>query len=148
MIMKYKYYILEKYNNLSPSVRASFWFLFSNIFQKSIMVIFTPLFTRIMTVEEYSKYALFQSWVTIFTVFATLNISNYATAKALVEFKEDRDKFISSAEFLTAILTIFIFGIYLLIRFVFGWLDEFPLWIIILLFADILGVAFFAFSNI
>ncbi len=145
MIMKYKYYILEKYNNLSPSVRASFWFLFSNIFQKSIMVIFTPLFTRIMTVEEYSKYALFQSWVTIFTVFATLNISNYATAKALVEFKEDRDKFISSAEFLTAILTIFIFGIYLLIRFVFGWLDEFPLWIIILLFADILGVAFFAF---
>ena len=98
-----------------------------------------------MTVEEYSKYALFQSWVTIFTVFATLNISNYATAKALVEFKEDRDKFISSAEFLTAILTIFIFGIYLLIRFVFGWLDEFPLWIIILLFADILGVAFFAF---
>lgn len=143
--MKNKYYILKKYNNLSPSIRASFWFLFANIFQKSVMVIFTPIFTRIMTVEEYSKYAVFQSWETIFTVFATLSISNYATAKALVEFKDDKDKFISSAEFLTTVLTVCILGIYIIIYFVYGGISAFPLWIMILLFFDILGVAFFSF---
>lgn len=137
--------IIKKYKGLSISIRASFWFLFANIFQKAIMVIFTPVFTRIMTTEEYSKYALFQSWETIFTVFATLGISNYATAKALVEFKDDRDIFVSSAEFLTTILTICTFGVYLVIRFIFGRLSDFPVYIMVLLFADIISVAIFAF---
>lgn len=143
--MKFKSKICNKYNRLPLSVKASLWFLFSNIFQKSMMVIFTPIFTRILTTEEFSKYAVFQSWELIFSVFATLSISNYATAKALTEFKNNRDVFISSAESLTAILTIITFGIYCVIRFVYGTLSSFPLWVMVLLFIDIFTTAIFAF---
>lgn len=136
---------LGAYSRIPLSAKASMWFLFANVFQKAVMVIFTPVFTRLMTTEEFSSYAVFQSWETILTVFATLNISNYATAKALVEFKDDRDTFISSAEFLTVILTIFTFGIFLLIKSFFEELSTFPIWILILLFIDIISVAFFSF---
>lgn len=137
--------ITEKYNAIPISARASLWFLFANIFQKAIMVIFTPLFTRILTTEEFSRYAVFQSWETILMVFATLNISNYATSKGLVEYKEDRDVFISSAQSLTVVLTIFTFGIFLIIKPVFRELNEFPMWMMALLFFDMISVAFFSF---
>lgn len=137
--------IIKKYNAIPLSARASLWFLFANIFQKAVMVIFTPVFTRILTAEEFSRYAVFQSWETILTVFATLNISNYATSKGLVEYKDDRNVFISSAQSLTATLTIFTFGIFMLIKSAFTELDEFPLWMMALLFFDVVSVAFFAF---
>lgn len=137
--------IIGKYNSIPKSARASMWFLFANIFQKAVMVIFTPVFTRILTAEEFSRYAVFQSWETILTVFATLNISNYATSKGLVEYKDDRNVFISSAQSLTVTLTIFTFGIFMLIKSAFKELDEFPLWMMVLLFFDVISVAFFAF---
>ena len=137
--------LLSKYKNLNPQAKASLWFLFANIFQKAVMVIFTPVFTRIMTTAEFSKYAVFQSWEAIFTVFATLNISSYATAKALVDIKEDKDGFIFSAEIVTIILTLITFGAYVVIRFIYGDLGNLPMPIMISLFCDIIFVAIFNF---
>lgn len=137
--------LVHKYKSINPTIKTSLWFLFANIFQKAVMVIFTPIFTRMLTTEQFSKYAVFQSWETIFTVFATLSITNYATAKALVEFKDDKDGFVTSSEFLTFILTVFCFGIYFLGRAVFGFFDDMPLWIMILMFVDIFSVACFGF---
>lgn len=135
----------EKYNSIPKSARASVWFLFANIFQKAVMVIFTPLFTRIMTTEEFSKYAVFQSWETILTVFATLNISNYATAKALVEYNDDQESFITSSQFLTILLSFFTFGIFISIKSSIGELQSFPLWVFVLMFIDIISMAMFSF---
>ena len=109
------------------------------------MVVFTPVFTRIMTTEEFAQYAVFQSWETIFTVFVTLNISSYATAKALVEFKDKQDDFISSAEFLTILLVLFFLGIFLIVKSFIGEINAFPTWVSILLFVDMASVAFFSF---
>lgn len=127
------------------SAKASLFFLAANIFQKAIMVVFTPVFTRIMTTEEFAQYAVFQSWETIFTVFVTLNISSYATAKALVEFKDKQDDFISSAEFLTILLVLFFLGIFLIVKSFIGEINAFPTWVSILLFVDMASVAFFSF---
>lgn len=130
---------------IPQTAKASIWFLFANIFQKAVMIIFTPVFTRVLTTEEYSKYAVFQSWETILSVFATLGIYNYATAKALVEYKDDRDKYVTSAEGLTLVLSICVTGVYCVIRYVFGRLDGFPFWIMSLMFVDIISTAIFSF---
>lgn len=121
------------------------WFLFANIFQKAVMVIFTPLFTRVMTTEEFSKYAVFQSWEALITVFATLNISNYATAKALVEYRDKKNDFITSAEFLTTIITALTYVVFSFLQTVLGLFNELPSWIVALMFMDIISVAFFSF---
>lgn len=137
--------LIDKYKRLNSQARASLWFLFANVFQKAVMIFFTPVFTRILTTEEFSKYAVFQSWEAIFTVFATLNISSYATAKALVDSKNDEDKFIFSAEILTVLLSVIVFITYYVARFFFKGLDVFPLPIMISLFCDIVFVAIFNF---
>ena len=137
--------LIKKYQKLNLQAKASLWFLFANIFQKAVMMIFTPVFTRVMSTEEFSKYAVFQSWEAIFTVFATLNISSYATAKALVDIKEDKEKFVFSAEILTIILTFFVFAFYIIIHSVYGGFDDLPVPIMISLFCDIVFVAIFNF---
>ena len=96
---------IDYYKRMPKGAKASVGFLFANVFQKAVMIIFTPIFTRVMTTEEFSKYAVFQSWEAIITVVATLNISSYAKAKALVEIKSEKDNFIINAEVLTVILT-------------------------------------------
>ncbi len=137
--------LVKKYQKLNLQAKASLWFLFANVFQKVVMMIFTPVFTRVMSTEEFSKYAVFQSWEAIFTVFATLNISSYATAKALVDIKDDKDGFVFSAELLTIILTCIIFVFYLIVHFVYGSLDDLPFPVMVSLFFDIIFVAIFNF---
>ena len=139
--------LMRVYHKIPLSAKASLWFLFANVFQKAVMVIFTPIFTRVMTTEEFSKYAVFQSWEAIFTVFATLNISSYATAKALVDIKKDqgKDQFIVSAEMLTVILTAFTCGLYLMARLFFGKLTSLPIPIMVFMFCDIIFVAIYNF---
>lgn len=109
------------------------------------MVICTPIFTRLLTKEEFSKFAIFQSWQVIFVVFATLNVTNYATAKALVKFKDDRNVFILSAQSLLFTLSLLTFGVYCVVKFVYGGLNQLPFWIMILMFFDIISMGLFTF---
>lgn len=136
---------MDSYRKINLQARASLWFLFANVFQKAVMIIFTPVFTRVMTTEEFSKYAVFQSWEVIFTVFAALNISSYATAKALVDIKDDKDSFILSSEVLTIVLTLASFCLYLFVRVGLGKLADLPIPIMAGLFFDIIFVAIYNF---
>ena len=43
---------LQKYRNMSVQV-GSFWFLICSFLQKGISSITTPIFTRLLTTEEY-----------------------------------------------------------------------------------------------
>ena len=137
--------LLNYYKGIPITAKASLWFLTANVFQKAFMIIFTPIFTRVMTSEEFSKYAVFQSWEIILTVLITLNISNYATSKALVEYKDNQDDFLISAQGLTVLLSLVGLFVLLFANFFLGFLDEFPTWIIYLLITDILSVALFSF---
>ena len=65
----------NKYSSLPVQVRASLWFLITNFLQKAMSVISTPIFTRLLTTEQYGQYSVFASWMSIITVIVTLNIS-------------------------------------------------------------------------
>ena len=47
---------IEKYKNMALPVKAAFWFFVCSFFQNAIAIITTPVFTRIMTTEEYDYY--------------------------------------------------------------------------------------------
>ena len=86
--------MLKKYKNMSIIAKASFWALLTGILQKGIGVLVTPIFTRILSTEEYAEYTLFQTWHDIFIIFSTLNVFYYATYNAMEKYKEDRDGFV------------------------------------------------------
>lgn len=96
--------LLNKYRSLSVQLRASFWFLVCSFLQKGISSLTTPIFTRLLTPQEYGQYNVFNSWLGIITIFVTLNLFYGVYTRGLVKFEEERDVFSSSMQGLTVTL--------------------------------------------
>lgn len=106
----------RKYFDLPIPLRASFWFLICSFLQKGISVITTPIFTRLLTTAEYGNYNVFNSWLSIATIFVSLHLYSGIYTSGLVKFKEDRAIFASSLQGLSLSLCALWTGIYLLSR--------------------------------
>ena len=96
--------ITTKYNSFPIQIRASFWFLVCTVLQRSISIITTPVFTRLLTKEEYGQYSVFLSWMGILTCFVTMYIYSGIYPQAIVKFENDRSKYSSAMQGLTVIL--------------------------------------------
>ena len=106
--------LLNKYKNMGKEAKAGLWFVICNFLQKGINFIVVPIFTRLMSTEQYGLTTLYNTWVTIFLIFATLNISGNAYIRGLVEYEEK--KFTSIVQFISLVFSIFVVGIILLFK--------------------------------
>lgn len=130
--------MIDKYKKLSIVAKTSIWAFFASLIQKGVAILATPIFTRILTVEEFAQYTLYQSWNDIFIIFATLNVFNYATYSAMKEFDNDCDSFISTAQTLITGLCLILFIGYYIIHIFLGDVIGFPIGIVALMFLDML----------
>lgn len=105
--------ILDKYRSLPTQMKAAFWFLVCAFLQRGISAITTPIFTRLMTTDEYGQYSVFSSWMSIVTCFVTLNIYGGVYAQGLVKFEAERDRFASAFQGLLFTLSVAWLVIYL-----------------------------------
>ena len=108
--------ILQKYQKMSVQVRASFWFLICSFLQKGISSITTPIFTRLLTTEEYGQYGAFNSWLGIITIFVTLNLFYGVYTQGLVKYEKEKYVYSSSLQGLTLTLCLGWTAVYLLFR--------------------------------
>jgi len=106
----------EKYNGMTIVAKATFWFLFCSILQKGISIITIPIFTRLLTTEQYGQFSIYNSWLQIFTIFTTFRLDCSVFNKGMTQFKEDRDGYTSSMQGLTTMLTTITLIIYLIFR--------------------------------
>lgn len=107
---------LQKYQKMSVQVRASFWFLICSFLQKGISSITTPIFTRLLTTEEYGQYGAFNSWLGIITIFVTLNLFYGVYTQGLVKYEEERAVYSSSLQGLTLTMCLAWTAVYLVFR--------------------------------
>ena len=56
--------------------RSSFFFTLTGILSKGAALIFTPIFTRLLSAEEYGEYSLFSTVLSLSTVAVTMEISS------------------------------------------------------------------------
>lgn len=105
---------IKKYNSLPVQVRSAFWFLFCSFMQKGISSITTPIFTRLMSTEEYGRYSVFNSWLGIITIFVSLELYSGVYMQGLVKNYEQREEYSSALQGLTLVLIGAWTGIYLL----------------------------------
>ena len=96
-----------KYSSMPVQVRASLWFLVSTFMQKAVSVISTPIFTRLLTTQQYGEYNVFQSWMGIITVIVTLNLFYGVFLQGLVKFEHEAKIYASSMQGLTLALCSF-----------------------------------------
>ena len=97
--------ILNKYHSLSNPVKASIWFTICNVLQKGISMITVPVFTRLLTTEQYGVYSVYQSWYSIIGVFATLNLYYGVFNNGMIKYEKDKNAFTSSMQGLTTTVT-------------------------------------------
>lgn len=91
-------FFISKYKNGSEKAKAGFWFLLCSFLQKVISTITTPIFTRLMSTDEYGNFNVFYSWMTLLTTIITLNLFYEIYEQGLVKFENKRSKFSSSLQ--------------------------------------------------
>lgn len=106
--------LLTKYDSLSVPVKAAFCYTFCNVLNKGLSLLSTPIFTRIMTEEQYGDFAVFHSWYSILIIFTSLNIFLGGYTKGILLYKDDIDKFTSSQLSLTSVITCFWGAVYII----------------------------------
>lgn len=105
--------LIKRYRELPLQVKASFWFLICGFLTKGVSVITTPIFTRIMTSEEYGAFNVFSSWNGIISVFVSLNLCSGVYSRGLVVYEDRRKEYSSSMQGLCFLLCIIWTIIYL-----------------------------------
>ena len=127
-----------KYNSMSVETKAALWFAMCNFINKGIAMIVVPLYTRMLTTEEYGMYTVFQSWLNIFIIIATLEISRGHYKVGITKYDEDVDNYTISVLGLSNIVTILFIVIYLCAIPVFNNLLEMPTYLVLSMFGYLL----------
>lgn len=130
--------VLKKYNDIPIAAKATIWFIFCSSLQKCISLITTPIFTRLMTTEQYGQFSIYNSWLQIFTIFTTLRLNWGVFSKGMSKYKNDRDGYTSTMQTVTFILAAMAMCIYLVFRKQINALTELPTFIMVAIFAELL----------
>ena len=99
--------IVNKYKSLNNQLKASVWFLICGFLGKGVSIITTPIFTRILSTEEYGQYSVFYSWFGIVSVIMTLNLFSGVFTQGMVKYEERKTEYASSLQGLCLILVVF-----------------------------------------
>lgn len=119
--------LYKKWSNMHAAGKASIVFFLSSFIIKGIAFIVTPIFTRIMTSDQYGLVATYGSWTSIIEVFALLGLTSAGVFNVgLNDHKEDRNQFISTIIILCNITTCIAFGAIFLIKRTYGDIFQLP----------------------
>lgn len=103
----------QKWGSMSKEARASVAYALCSIVQKCISFINMPIFTRLMSTDEYGEMTVYSSWSGIFSIVLTLNLAYGSFSPAMLKFEKDRDRYISSIQGIWLVLCGFFLLIYL-----------------------------------
>lgn len=111
----------KKYRELPVAVKTSVWFTVCQFLQRGISFITVPVFTRLLSTEEYGICNIYFAWFEVFLLFTSLKIPYEGLNNGLIRYEEDKDGYTSSVMGLIMTMTIFFMGIYLMFH---KWIDK------------------------
>lgn len=94
--------LLNIYKNMSLVKKSAFWFVICGFTQKSISLMTTPIFSRLLSTSQYGEFSLFVSWRNIILVFASLNLASGVYLRGLTKFDNDKENFTKSLQLISS----------------------------------------------
>ena len=88
--------------NKQNAFKAGVWYTVSNIAAKAILVLTTPIFTRMMSTEDYGMASIFTSWYSLLVVFCSLNLT-YSIGRAKIDFSGKLDEYVGAMQLLALV---------------------------------------------
>lgn len=76
-------------------LKSSVWYMISSFFLKAIGFITTPIFSRILTLEEYGDYNNFTAWLGIVSVISSLSLVS-TLIRARFDFKDHLHSYVKT----------------------------------------------------
>lgn len=98
-------------NNNLVALKSGVWYIISNFIIKGIGFITMPIFARLLSKTEFGAYNNYISWLSIFSVFVTLNLES-TLISARYDYENKFDEYILSMLGLST-LSAFLFGVVL-----------------------------------
>lgn len=130
---------IKKYKEIPIAAKVSVAYAVCSILQRCLSFITLPLFTRILTKEEYGQYSVYTSWSAILTIFITLNLAYGSFSTAMVKFEDKRDEYISSIQGISVCLGLLFLAIYVPFDFLWNKLFKLPTALIIMMVVEIVA---------
>lgn len=106
--------VLDRIAKMSAPAKSAVWFVVCSVLQRGIVYITTPIFTRLLTTEQFGMYTMYNSWFSVITIVCTLNLSYNVFHRAMVKYPDDKDGYTSSMQGLTTLITLVVFSTFLL----------------------------------
>ena len=131
-----------RWDQFPIAAKVSIAYAVCSILQRCLSFITLPLFTRLLTTEQYGQYTVYQSWHGILSIVLTLNLAYGSFSTAMVKFDKDRDGYISSIEGICLMLSMIFLAVYLPFRKFWNGVFELPtLFVIILVLETLVSTA-------
>ena len=89
----------------ASTAKIALWYIFSSLFVKGLAVISTPIFTRLLTKEEFGFISNFNSWESILIILVTLDFSA-SIMRAKYDFPDRINEYMSSILLVSNLVTI------------------------------------------
>ena len=130
---------IDKYRNMPIVAKAALWFTIATILQKGISFITVPIFTRIMTTEQYGYFSVYLSWVSILTILGGMDFHTcvYINNLAKITDEKEKDELAVSLVNLSFIITGALFIIYLVAKDFWNVFLGLPTTIVVLMFVEV-----------
>lgn len=98
--------LLSGWHTASPGVKASIAVFFANLVTKGISYLTSPIFTRILSTEEYGRVSVFFTWVQILGIVAMFSLSMGVFNVGMSDYPTKRDEYSFSMLVLSNIITV------------------------------------------
>ena len=132
--------LYQKWTSIPLTTKVSVSYAACSILQKCLSIITLPLFTRLLTTDQYGQYSIYTSWSAILVIFITLNLPYGSFSTAMVKFEKDRNGYIASAQSIVLLLGCIFLLLYLPFRGVLNSYFELPTPLVILMVIEAIAV--------
>ena len=88
---------IKKFTSLNTPARASVWYIASGALGRAVGALMTPIFTRLLTPQEYGLYPLYTSWIGVISVLVTLELTGSAIYRGFQKYSDNKDEFMSAS---------------------------------------------------
>ena len=129
---------LKRYRESSPALRTGLWFTLCNFLQRGTSVIVVPIFTRLLTTEQYGICNIYFAWFDIFILFTSLKLPYEGLNVGLIRHEADKDRYTSAILGLIITMTCIAALIYSLLHQWLGRLIGLSGFIMVILFIQLL----------
>lgn len=98
--------VVKKFQSMSAGQKSAVAFMLASLVQQGISFLVTPLFTRILSTDEFGVVTVYNSWVEMVGTVAMLSLASGMFNVGMMDYEGKRDSFTSALLGLSNIATI------------------------------------------